>query len=183
MAKDKTYTVRWYGPFEDVEDIKDFEKKNKSVNFQLYILDGYKPHAKIYSSYYCGQTQRGVYDRLTDPGHHINELKYITSIWIGSISNVDPEHGDINVVENIVTAQLRSLYGENYMLNKINKNFPKYNSYVINIWHNLKGERIKRYKKYSIPAELPDVIGHEYDKEFDAHLLFSTSRISWTNVE
>ena len=148
MAKDKTYSVRWFGPFEDIEDIKEFEKQNKSTNFQLYVINGYKPRAR-YDSYYCGQTQRSVYERFKDPGHHINDFRSISAIWIGSISNVDPIHGDINVVENIITAQLSSIYGENYMLNKINTRFQKYNTYVINIWHNLKGNRIQRYQRYS----------------------------------
>lgn len=32
----------------------------------------------------------------------------------------------------------------------------------------------------SLPAELPDLIGHEYDKEDDAHKLFSASKVSMT---
>ncbi len=74
MVIDKTYTVRWFGPFCDVDEVKKFEDDNSSLCFQLYILNGYKPHAKLYESYYCGQTQRSVYKRLTDLNHHINDL-------------------------------------------------------------------------------------------------------------
>ena len=76
MAKDKTYSVRWYGPFESVEEVKDFEKENKSISFQLYMINGSKPRYR-YSRYYCGQTQRGVFKRLSDGNHHINELNRI----------------------------------------------------------------------------------------------------------
>lgn len=183
MAKDKTYSVRWYGPFDTVEDVREFENAHKSISFQIYVLNGYKPYAKIYDKYYCGQTQRSVYERLTDPKHHINDYKILSAIWIGSISSVEPEHTDINIVENVVTAQLRSIFDECNMLNKINKQFPKHNTYIVNIWHNLKGERMKKYAQFSLPHYMPDVIGHEYDKESDTHLLFSASRISWAHME
>ena len=183
MAVDRTYSVRWFGPFEDVEDVKKFEDNHKSLSFQLYLLQGYKPHARYHDSYYCGQTQRSVYKRLTDDNHHINDLKTISAIWIGSISNVEPAHSDINVVEKIVTAQMRSTYGEKYMLNKMNTNFPTYNAYVINIWHNTNGKRMQRYQQFTIPYDLPDVIGHEFDKDLEAHMLFSASKIKWSDVE
>lgn len=32
MAQDKTYSVRWYGPFESIEEIKNFEKQNQEIN-------------------------------------------------------------------------------------------------------------------------------------------------------
>lgn len=184
MAKDKTYSVRWYGPFESVEEVRDFEKENKAIRCQLYILNGYKPRAK-YDSYYCGQTQRGVYKRLTDANHHINDFNSdrIEAIWIGSITNVEPTKTDINVVEKIVTAQLKETFGARYVLNETNTLFPKYNAYVINIWHKKDCNRLSRYKQSSIPAELPDVIGHEYEKIIDAHCLFSASKIKWVKVD
>lgn len=180
---DKLYSVRWFGPFETLDEVLLFENKHKSMSFQLYILNGYKPYAKLYDSYYCGQTQRSVYKRLTDPNHHINEFRDISAIWIGSISNVEPSAMDINVAEKILTAQLRSIFGEKRMLNKINKSFPKYNAYIVNIWHNLKERRLQRYQTGTIPADLPDIIGHEYEKLIDAHLLFGASKIKWLNIE
>lgn len=183
MAKDKTYTVRWYGPFDDIEEVKAFEKKNKDLQLQLYIINGYKPYAKLYDRYYCGQTQRCVSKRLTDVNHHINDLKIISAIWIGSISNVEPEHSDINVVEKILTVQLSECFGERFLLNQTNTKCPKYNAYVINIWHNTDGLRLSKYKSCSLPAELPDVIGHEYDKDLDAHMFFDASKITWQKVE
>ena len=184
MARiDRLYSVRWFGPFETLENVQLFEKKNKSISFQLYILNGYKPYARLHDSYYCGQTKRSVYQRLTDPNHHINEFRDISAIWIGSISNVNPETEDINIAEKIITAQLRATFGEKRLLNKTNKSFPKYNVYIVNIWHNSKELRLQRYLKGTIPAELPDVIGHEYEKIIDAHILFSASKIKWSNIE
>lgn len=180
---DKIYSVRWFGPFDTPEEVKNFEDKHKSVSFQLYILNGYKPYARLHDSYYCGQTKRSVYQRLADPNHHINEFREISAIWIGSISNVVPLAEDINVTEKIITAQLRAIFGERKMLNKINKNFPKYNAYIVNIWHNTKEKRLQRYQSETIPSNLPDVIGHEYEKLIDAHLLFGASKIKWLNIE
>lgn len=185
MAYDKTYSVRWYGPFKTVDEIRDFENENKEIGFQIYIINGYKPRAK-YSSYYCGQTQRSVYKRLTDANHHINDYNSdrIDAIWIGSITNVAPTKTDINIVEKIITAQLKETYTSRFILNETNTLFPKYNVYVINIWHNKKnGYRMQRYPQYSIPSELPDVIGHEYEKLIDAHCLFSAGKINWYKTD
>lgn len=184
MAIDKTYSVRWYGPFDSVEEVRDFEKENKDISCQLYILNGYKPRAR-YDSYYCGQTQRGVYKRLTDANHHINDFNSdrIRAIWVGAITNVDPTKTDINVVEKIITAQLKETFGAPYVINETNTLFPKYNAYIINIWHKRDCSRLSRYQQFSIPAELPDVIGHEYEKIIDAHCLFSASKIKWVRVE
>ena len=182
MEQDKTYSVRWYGPFKSVEEVKTFENENKGIDFQLYLINGYRPRA-IYSSYYCGQTQRGVNKRLSDPGHHINDCNRIEAIWIGSITNVEPKKADINVVEKIITAQSQETFGARYILNETNTLFPKYNVYVINIWHKKTGDRLKKYAQYSIPAELPDVIGHEYEKDSGAHILFSASKISFKDLK
>lgn len=32
MAQDKTYSVRWYGPFESIEEIKNLRNKTKRLN-------------------------------------------------------------------------------------------------------------------------------------------------------
>lgn len=179
MAQDKTYSVRWYGPFESVEEIKNFEKQNQEIKCHLYIINGYKPKAR-YSSYYCGKTQRGINNRLTDANHHINDCNRISSIWIGSITSVEELTGkDINVVEKIVTAQLQEIYGSRFILNETNTLFPKYNVYVLNFWCKKDCSRYSRYKQYTIPAEIPDVIGHEYEKAIDAHRLFSAGKIRW----
>lgn len=179
MEQDKTYSVRWYGPFESIEEIKSFENKNPKVGCQLYLINGYKPRAR-YSSYYCGQTQRGVNKRLSDPGHHINDCNRIDAIWIGSITNImELSKKDINIVEKIVTAQMAETYGTRFILNETNTLFPKYNVYVLNFWHKKDCNRITRYQQYTIPAEIPDVIGHEYIKDIDTHCLFSAGKIKW----
>ena len=183
MANDITYSVRWYGPFDSIDEIRLFEKENNNINFQLYLINGYKPRAR-YSSYYCGQTKRGVNKRLSDVNHHINDCNRINAIWIGSISNIEPSKADVNVVEKIVTAQLQEVFGSRFILNETNTLFPKYNVYVMNFWHKKEnGHRITRYSQFSIPSDIPDVIGHEYEKIIDAHLLFSAPKITWNKTE
>lgn len=180
---DNTYSIRWYGPFKSVEEVKVFEEENLPTRFQLYLLQGNKPYNKYRDSYYCGQTKRSVYQRLTDEGHHINEFKTISGIWIGSISNVEPCSDDINFTENVITAHIRSIEGEKNILNKINDKFPKRNAYIVNIWHSVQKKRYQKYAKYSIPDELPDLIGHEYDKDLDKHFIFGAPRIKWVGEE
>ncbi len=180
---DKTYSIRWFGPFASVDEVKVFEENRKPMSFQLYLLQGNKPYFRYRDSFYCGQTKRSVYRRLTDEGHHINDFKTITGIWIGSISNVDPSPEDINFTENVITAHIRSIEGEKNILNKINYKFPKHNAYIVNIWHNVKSQRYQRYAKYTIPDELPDLMGHEYDKDADKHLIFGAPKIKWLGEE
>ncbi len=185
MTKDKTYSVRWYGEFTTVEEVNEFEKKHSDTQFQVYLLQGYKKCAKTRVSYYCGQTKHGVYKRLTNQGHHINELSRITGIWIGTISNLDPEPADISVVEKILTAQMNSTLGSDSMLNLTNTKFPTYNAYVINIWHDKNGKRRQKYNLDTIPQKISDLIGHEYVKgEFIKYSkIFEASKIKWTKIE
>lgn len=185
MEQDKTYSVRWYGEFTSVEEVNEFEKKHPDKQFQVYLLQGYKKCAKTRVSYYCGQAKHGVYKRLTNQGHHINELSRITGIWIGTISNLSPEPADINVVEKILTAQMSSTLGPKSMLNLTNTKFPTYNAYVINIWHDKKGKRKQSYRTGTIPHDISDLIGHEYVKgEFLKYSkIFEASKIKRTKIE
>jgi len=185
VQQDKTYSIRWYGPFETKEDVGNYEKKHPNISFQLYMFHGLKKRAKIYESYYCGQAKNGVFRRLSDKNHHINEISRMTAIWIGTISNVlSPTNNDINYVENIITAQLAKKFTKKQLLNVINKNFPDYNIYVINIWHKVDDSRYRKYIKYTLPADLPDLLGHEYETEpFPLHKIYSAEKVKWTDVD
>ena len=183
-TQDKTYSIRWYGPFETKEQIGEYEKNHAEIHFQLYMFHGMKKRAKIYESYYCGQAKNSVFRRLSDKNHHINEINRMTAIWIGTISNVSPSAQDINYVENIITAQLTKVFGKDQLLNAINKKFPNYNIYVINIWHKVNGDRYRKYANYSLPADLPDLLGHEYDIDpFPLHKIYSAEKVKWTDVD
>ena len=183
MRLDKTYTIRWYGPFSTAESIREFEQEHEDIKCHLYMFYGMKKHAKLYESYYCGQAKKGVYNRLTNKGHHIEEITQINGIWIGSISNVEPSPLDINYVENIITAQMADTYGEKYMLNKINTNFPKHNIYILNLWHKINGERWQKNSSYSLAGKMPDVLGHEYQSDIDVHFLYGTQKLKWLNIK
>ena len=184
MTQDKTYSIRWYGPFESKEEIGEFEKKHSDISFQLYMFHGMKKRAKMYESYYCGQAKNGVYRRLSDKNHHVNDINRMTAMWIGNISNVSPSMQDINYVENIITAQLAKIFGKSQLLNVINKKFPNYNIYVINIWHKLDGSRYRKYTKYTLPSDLPDLLGHEYETfPFSLHKIYSAEKVKWTDVD
>ena len=147
------------------------------------MFHGYKKRAQIYEHYYCGQAKNGVYNRLANKGHHIEEINRMTGIWIGAISNIVPTTSDINYVENILTAQLADTYGEKYMLNKINKQFPKHNIYILNLWHKTDCDRWLKYNSYSIVSDMPDVLGHEYQPNLDVHYLYGTQKLKWLNIK
>lgn len=184
MNTDKVYIIRWFGPFKSVEEVNTFEKEHKNTVCVLYMLQGMKKNAKLYDSYYCGQAKRGVYNRLTNKGHHIEEFSRLSAIWIGNISNIEPTPTDINYVENILTAEMADKFQKKFMLNKINMNFPHFNIYVINVWHKTDTERIKKYSSNSLASEIPDLIGHEYYTEpTPYHRLFGAPKIQWLDIK
>ena len=185
---DKTYSIRWYGPFLTKEEVGIYENIHSEIKFQLYMFHGLRKRAKIHESYYCGQAKSGVFRRLSDKGHHINEIRKdgMKAIWIGEISNITtPSPQDVNYVENIITAQLAKTFGKSQLLNEINMKFPTYNIYVINIWHRkANGSRYRAYASRTLPAQIPDLLGHEYEKEpLPHHRIYCAEKVRWTDVD
>lgn len=160
---DKTYLIKWVGPFSSYEKLHKWEKKYLDCNndgFNLYLLQGKRKYARKYT-YYCGQTTRCVYKRLKDKDHHFQEIvDRDYSIWIGKFSNIIPDKSDINVAENIITSELVELeLGLENMMNRTNFRPPVFDVYIINQWfHPLKNKEWKKIKINSPANYIPDLM-------------------------
>jgi len=160
--------------------VKVFERENPETQCYLYMFSGMKKHAKLYDSFYCGKADKqNVYQRLSNPNHHISELREVNEIWIGSFSNIEPTSDDINYGERIMTAVLASKVEKEHMLNAINMQFPKYTIYVINHWFNPKimCSWGKAPSRYSLCAILPDLMAHRYDSSTCEHIVSGTEKL------
>lgn len=132
----KTYIVSWYGPFQSIDEMDKWQRK-QDVDFCLYLLQGKKPNAKVFS-YYCGQTTRSVPKRFKDWNHHIREIPNRRSIWIGAFEN-RYNREDIDIAENMFIDLLWGQFGEQ-CLNKKSLYFQEHDFNVLFIcrWHNPK---------------------------------------------
>ena len=157
----KTYIVSWYGPFHSIEEMAEWECL-QDIDFCLYLVQGKKPNAKIYS-YYCGQTTRTVLERFTDRNHHIREIPNLRSIWIGAIENRHNEQ-DIDIAENMFIDLLSGGVKEKQSLNRQSKRFKKHerNFFFICKWNNP-----KRYRQpeCSLKLVLPEVVVYFADTD------------------
>lgn len=110
------FLIKWYGPFIDPKDVKDWEEK-QNFKCSLYLLHGKLKYAKTKEKYYCGMSIRNIYKRLKDKGHHIEEIReHLNSIYIGCLSNVkQPTRNQIMLAEKILTASLADIVGEEFM--------------------------------------------------------------------
>lgn len=154
----KTCMVSWYGPFHSIEEMDKWACQ-QDLDFCLYLLQGKKPNAKIYS-YYCGQTTRPINKRFNDRNHHIKEIPNSRNIWIGAFENHYKKQ-DINIVENMFIDLLWGQFGEQ-CLNKRSLYFPThdFNMLFISKWYNP-----KRYRQpeCSLKLVLPEVIAYFAD--------------------
>ncbi|MBQ4406042.1 MAG: hypothetical protein II852_03420 [Bacteroidales bacterium] len=175
MEISNTYLIMWYGPFDSVDSLKEWEDSQTDQNFNLYIfqarLSGY------YDSYYCGMTfKQSVGKRLKNHDHHIHDFENddteLLQIWIGTIANVKADEWDIRVCENIITSVLANPelgVGEDNLENRTNKKPPVNNVYVINEWWKVNGDsisEISRRAKNSVPYVVPEIL--EYYSETKA---------------
>ena len=168
---DKVYLIKWIGPFSK-DELRKWEDSRKEIDedhFHLYLLQGKEKRARHYS-YYCGQTKRHIYERLSDKDHPSQNLAHGDySIWIGKFANIVPDNIDINAAEKIITCELAELeLGLDNMLNRTNHRPPKFDVYLINQWyHSSKNKEWKRIKRNSPANFIPDLMIYNADsKEF-----------------
>lgn len=157
----KTYIMSWYGPFHSIEEMKEWQRQ-QDIDFCLYLIQGKKPNAKIYS-YYCGQTIRTIPERFNDKNHHIREIPNRRSIWIGAFENRYNKE-DINIAENMFIYLLSIGINEVQCINNRNLYFPKqdYSIFFVSKWHNPKRHC---QPECSLKFLLPEVVAYFADTD------------------
>jgi len=170
------YLIKWYGPFKNREEVKEFEEE-QSFKCSLYLLHGKPKFAKKREKYYCGMSIRNINDRLRDKGHHIEEFRS-SSIYVGCLANVKrPVKSQILVTEKIITACLTDIVGKDNVFNATNKYFPAENVFVINEWWKKNGEAVwERCPKNTPSNIIPDVLTYHY-KGNDDNELFGCKKL------
>lgn len=173
------YLVKWYGPFANQEEVKEWEQEHSSIRCSLYLLHGKLKYAKTKEVYYCGESTRNIYKRFRDKKHHIEEIKErLESIYVGSISNVKhPNRKQIFLTEKIITAYLAEYVGDECVLNETNKYYPSNNVYVINEWWKVDTESMWLRKPFNSPASIiPDVLVYHYNQN-DENMLYGCKKL------
>lgn len=155
----KTYIVSWYGPFHSVEEMEEWLHQ-QDTDFCLYLLQGKKPKAKVYS-YYCGQTTRTVPKRFKEKDHPIHNIPNQRSIWVGALDNRYNKE-DIATVENMFICLLSNRANEKHCLNRQSLYFyaRNYNMFLICKWYNPKHHR---QPECSIKPMLPEIVAYFSD--------------------
>lgn len=158
----KTYIVSWYGPFHSIEEMTEWQRQQNSIYFGVYLIQGKKPNAKMYS-YYCGRTKRTVPERFNDKDHHIQEIPNSRNIWIGTVET-SCSQADIVIVEKLCIYLLSTGVNEAQCLNNRSLYFPAqdYNVLLVNKWHNP-----KRYRQpeCSVKLVFPEVVAYFADTD------------------
>lgn len=154
------FLIKWYGPFESQGAVKEWEEE-QSFKCSLYLLHGKLKHTKTREKYYCGMSIRNIYKRLSDKGHHIEEIKdRLNSIYVAHLSNIKrPTRPQIFLAEKIITASLTYIVGKDNVLNATNTYFPSENVAVINEWWKTTCDSVWERQPKNAPSNIvPDVI-------------------------
>jgi len=168
--EDKTYLLKWYGPFPSQEGEQKWELEHDELTFNLYLIYGQKKYAKTKEHYYVGQTaNQKVFQRFKNAGHHINDYSRKKEIWIGSFSNISPQKEDINLAEKMLTSYLgyNDEIHEKSILNKTNLYAPNKSVYIINRWYNAHNLEWQRHRISSPARIIADVIVYKCDDKND----------------
>lgn len=164
------FLVRWYGPFKGdyaKDELRQWEKSHLEYECNLYLIRGYKKHAKTTVHYYIGKTIQGISNRFSNQDHHINEFHRISEIWVGSFANTAPDNKDILLAERMLICYVSSEVGNQNMLNQICTDYaPPQNVYILSEWYNY--TTLKQYERFhmqSVAKIIPDVIAYRVTEE------------------
>lgn len=163
--ENNVFLIKWYGPFDCTERVEQWEKEHKETKCSLYLLHGKLKYAKTRERYYCGMSICHIYKRLTDKGHHIQEIEErLNSIYVGQLANVKrPTRKQIFLAEKIITASLADAVGERNVLNATNTLFPAEDVFVINEWWKPTEASVWKRQPTNAPSNIvPDVLVFHY---------------------
>lgn len=155
--------LNWYGPFNNLQQVKEWEEKNGDDTY-LYLIRGKKKHAKKVRAYYCGQAyKQSAGKRMRNKHHHIEEVAQAADhlcIYVAKFDGIVPTKKHLNVVENLfISFMYQYLVQEpDIMLNKTSFYKPVNTCYVVNNWFSPSMTEVLRYRKDSFCKLIPDII-------------------------
>ena len=184
MAGDHMYVLSWYGPFQNVQELKEWEDK-KGNDTYLYIIRGMKKNKQKLVTYYCGKAiKQSVGKRQSNSGHHIKELELRPDkleIWVAKFKNIRPKNADVNIIENMFISYIaQCMIGKNEEIaNENNLLAPNSEVYIINEWWDANIEEIETYPRGSLYSRIPDVIAY-YPDDRDRHIgsVYTSSKLT-----
>jgi len=178
MQKTSIYLIHWYGPFQSISELKEWEAESP-LTFNLYIFRGRKNGI---DRYYPGMTfkQGCVWRRMKNSDHHIHEFEGEDTeqleVWIGAIQNKRANEYDVRICENLITSDMANvIIGEEDMVNQTNKKPPVVDVYVLNEWWKPDGENWMRHKRNSVPSVVHDVMMYYAEKK----VLYGTDNLKF----
>ncbi len=160
--------LNWFGPFSNLQDLKDWESKEGNDTY-LYLIRGKKKNAKKCRAFYVGQAfMQSAGKRMGNKHHHIEEVATQADhlcIYVAKFHDIKPSKKMLNVVENLFISFMYQylVKAPDVMLNKTSFHKPQSSCYVVNNWYNPNNKEILHYKKDSFCKLIPDVICFYYE--------------------
>ena len=184
MAGNHMYVLSWYGPFQNVQELKEWEDK-KGNDTYLYIIRGMKKNKQKLVTYYCGKAiKQSVGKRQSNSGHHIKELEWRPEklkIWVAKFKGITPKNADVNIVENMFISYIaQCMIGKNEeVANETSLLAPNSEVYIINEWWdaNIEEKEIKTYHRGSLYSRIPDVIAY-YPNDRHIGSVYTSSKLT-----
>jgi hypothetical protein len=180
---DEAYIIKWYGPFPNKDEVRKWEKLHDDIVCNLYLLHGMKKHAKTIESYYCGKTLQYVYERFQDKSHHLYEIcNREHEIYIGQISNIEPDNDDVLKLEKMITAFIGYHFEERNVLNKINFHPPHCDGTmsIVNQWYKQRDlSQWQRLPKSSPANIIPDVMVYRENDDHQSTVLYGIQKLKY----
>lgn len=182
MDKNRVYILNWYGPFQDLDQLKEWEDREGNDTY-LYIFQGKKKNAKKLTTFYCGQAfAQSAGKRMKNKNHHIEEVydrPDKLKIWVAKFENIVPKKADVNVVENLFISYMSQCMIEKNeeVANKTALLAPSCQMYIINEWWDKNSDQVYKYKKGSLLSRIPDVIAY-----YTNGVLYASNKLSYKST-
>lgn len=156
----KMFVIQWYGPFETLEQLKNWENTNNtSYSFNLYILTGIEKSQRRYS-HYCGITeQEYIFKRLSKNHDKFPLIVRSRNIWVGRIADSKlAMRKNIELIETLIIS-----YWQPKLNDSKKKFYPNESVGIINKWYN---KQQKSLQNRRFPAQnLTDVVIYDLDNK------------------
>lgn len=182
----KTFTIQWVGLFKDIQQMKDYLKKNSTCEnslFNFYFFSGNKrgkaySNARTYAYFGIHKKADGIEKRLNNYHTHYKDFHENDNmrIWIGAFGN-EMDQKEENI-EDAETLFIRT-YGHNVLTENIKKVYAniKESICIINLFYKTNEEPWRR--KPTDILFMDDVLIHETEEKTKRTLVAKLKSVEW----